>query len=289
MLTARFTRIRSHFARPLCLAVLTASAAMAGCSTPFAHQERLTLTAPSVRSLVLRNCVGDVIIQADGSATQVRADVVKSGRGLSAQQADEALGEIELSMAVSPDRPDTIVAEGKHPGGDAFRSHSVDWRITAPPGVVIDVTNDVGDIHIKGFAAGATIRGSVGDIHVRGVSGGLTVQNEVGDVHAQASGTISIDSGVGDVALTVGEGDDEPITARTEVGDLTVALPAQRKGRLVADSDVGSLHIHLDDTLLHNTRQRAHHFDAQLAGVSEPTIDLATEVGDLKVRSYRTP
>jgi len=26
-----------------------------------------------------------------------------------------------------------------------------------------------------------------------------------------------------------------------------------------------------------------------LAGVSEPTIDLATEVGDLKVRSYRTP
>ena len=110
------------------LTAFLASGFLAGCGTPFQSRERLVLTTPlPAEKLVAINHVGDVTITADPQAREIRAEVVKIGKGSTQAEADKALRQIGVSLGPRPTGSTTVQAVAEHPQLHGFRGYEVRW------------------------------------------------------------------------------------------------------------------------------------------------------------------
>jgi hypothetical protein len=299
------------FLRKSCFLTIIALGLVSGCGTPFKSQERLTLTAPVAGDeLILDNNVGDVVVQADTTAKEVSAIATKVGRGSSANEAEKALEEIDVSLA-SDGEHGPLRAKTHQPKCCAFRNYSVSWKITAPPDLKISVTNDVGDVSVLKFRRDISVKNDVGNLTVTcdpagsgnvnvatGVGNiratdsvnGLAAKTDVGSIHASAGGAVDLRSNVGNVTLKLTPTAGKQVKASADVGDVTVHLASSQQGRLSADADVGSVSLGLEGvTLREFSSHPAHHASAQIGDASEPLITLSTDVGNVNIRSYSAP
>lgn len=283
---------------------------LAGCGTPYRHEERITLSAPPpTGKLVVDNSVGSIRVNADASAKGVRAEISKIGKGYSEQVAREAMEEIEVRLEAT-DNGTTVLAAAEHPKSTSGRNYEVAWVITAPPHIDVDVRNDVGDVHLQGhtksigiknnvgdatvtagspqspIAGPVHIASNVGDVHVTGAKGGLTVVSDVGDVHATVGGNVDIRTDVGDVTLKLLPLNAETVKVSTDVGDICIYLGPEQQGKLIADCDTGSIRMNVDGPRVKELRERDHHASAQLGDAQQPMIDLTADVGSITVGSF---
>lgn len=277
-----------------------------GCGTPFKTQEQFILKAPvGAGRLIVENNIGDVTIQADAQAKEVSAVVTKIGRGATAKEADKALAELEVTLAMD-DAAGALRARVDHPRATNFRQHEVVWRITTPPEIEVKVTTTIGDATVSGIrknvavktdigdarvscdpatSSAVTISTGVGDVHVSNSTRGLTAKTDVGDIHASAGGPIQLDSDVGDVVLHVKPASSERVRIETDVGDVCLYLDSVQQGKLTATTDVGSVRVALDGVTMREFRHREHVAVAQLGESASPSIDIFTDVGDVTIKS----
>lgn len=240
----------------------------------------------ALTKLVVNNRVGDVEVIADASATQVTAEVVKTGRGPTQADAEEALEEISVSLEAVGGSPGVIEARVDHPEGSSRHGYSVSWRITAPTGLAIEVHNGVGDVKAEGFTGGAVVVSGVGDVTISGQAGGAQATTDVGDADISASGPIQVRTRVGGARVHVLPGAPEPISVRTDVGDLELRLPEGRSSSaIVAEADVGSVSMNTDGKHKVRGRGASDRFSGKLGDGSGPPIALSTNVGNLTVRT----
>jgi hypothetical protein len=259
----------------------------AGCGTPFQAREQVTLTAPlPAQRLIVRNRVGDVVLHADPDATEVTAEVVKIGKGVTQAEADKALEQIRVTVAPKPGDPDTLLADVDHPAYSNSRRYEVEWRVTAPAALASEVHLAVGELHVRGFTGGTVLHCSVGDIVTLDLAGSLRAWTSTGDIRAEAAGAVDLSSGVGDIRLRLLPGEPAPVTVRSDVGDIRLRIPTDRTGRLVADTGIGSLDVRLEDLPMRVLRQRPNHFDVQLGQTTDPLIDLTSGIGDVVITTY---
>jgi hypothetical protein len=238
-----------------------------GCSRPFRSVEAVTLTSPlPVQKLVVHSRFGEVIAHADPGATEVKVEATKIGRGTSPTEAREALKQIQLRLGPQDGQTGTVVASAEHPDSSATREYQVEWRLSGPPDLAVEIRSDFGDVEARGF------------------TGGLTVYSDFGRLRATAGGRIDLSSDFGNVELSLLPENPDDVRVRTDFGDVRLWLPASPQGRLVADTDFGSVNVHLEDMTYRPLRQRRHHVDLELGGAQEPEIDLATQFGDVTVR-----
>ncbi len=281
---------------------------LVGCGTPFATRDHLTLSAPRPTDrLVVDNSVGRITVKADPAATEVKAEIIKIGKGCNQHEADQAVADIEVSLA----NADGVVrAEAKHPGGTGIRGYEVQWQITAPPDVDIDVTNDVGDLHISGFQKNISLKNDVGDavviadpadgepggmvkvttgvgsIRADNARNGLTATTDVGNIFALAGGAVDLRSDVGSVSLKLLPTTADTVKLATDVGDVRIYLTPDQQGSILADCDVGDVRLSIDDAKIKTLRERRHHCTAQLGESRTPAIDLTSDVGDIRISSF---
>lgn len=291
-------------------AVLTAIGSLGvlatGCGTPFKTQEQLMLTAPaSAEKLIVENNIGDVTIEADAHVKEVSAVVTKIGRGATAQEADKALAELEVSLAMD-DSAGALRASVEHPRATNFRQHEVIWRITTPPATEVRITTAIGDATVSGIrkdvavktdigdarvscdpaaSSAVTISTGVGDVHVSDSTRGLTAKTDVGDIHASAGGPVQLDTDVGEVVLHLKPATSERVRIESDVGDVCVYLDPGQQGKLTAMTDVGSVRIALDGVTMREFRHREHVAVAQLGESATPAIDIFTDVGDVTIKT----
>jgi hypothetical protein len=274
--------------RPASLAVLAPLLAIAGgCTKPHRAHDHISLTsdAPGERLLV-KNHVGDVRIIADPSATTIRAEITRVGRGTSPAEAQRAREEITVDLAASKDEPGAVLARARHPHSGHTRDYEVDWRITAPPNIAVRVVCDIGDVTVKSIARPVEIKTDIGDTHVYDARAGLIVTVDVGDIHASAAGVIRLRSDVGDVRLRVLPDAAGAVTASSDVGDIVADLPVSRRGLLSATTGVGDVRIRLENVLMNKYHQRNNFVTAELGGDAEPPIEFSSDVGDVVIRTY---
>lgn len=297
--------------RQMGMALSLTALLLAGCGTPFATRDHLTLsTARPTHKLIVDNSVGRVTVNAEHSATEVRAEIIKVGKGCSQHEADQAVDEIEVTLAAATDDDGVVRAEAKHPHGNGIRNYEVEWKITAPPDVDIDVTNDVGDLRITGFqknisltndvgdafvisdpadeASSGSVRVTtgVGDIHARRACTGFTARTGVGDIIAMAGGPVDVQTDVGDVSLKLLPTTAEKVRVSTDVGDVHLYLAPAQEGSILADCDVGDIRLSIDDARIKRLRERRRHCSAQLGESQTPAIDLTSDVGDIHIGSF---
>jgi len=271
----------------LVMAGLGLLATSVGCGRPFSTRERLTLTVPMpAERLIVRTYVGEITVNADPKATQISAAVIKTGRGSSQAHAAAAMGDILVALTARKDEPGTVTATAEHPSKTPSRAYQVDWIITAPPGLAVEIHSGLGDLEINGFEKPAAAETALGDITGRGLVGGVRARTNLGDVHIEGGGSVDVRTDLGDVHVDLLAVTQGPVSVHSQLGDIHLRLPSNRQGRLVADTDLGSLRLKLEGILMRMLRHRGHHFDAELGGMAEPGLDLTTDLGDVVITTY---
>jgi len=275
-----------------------ASLAVAGgCMTSspkYKSEADQSLTAPATASaLRIDNDVGDIEVVAVAGATEVRAEVLKRGKGRTPQEADQALSEIIVTLAPDPRSPGTLLGTVDHPRrrsswGSNSRQYEVEWRITAPAHMALDITNDVGEITLRDFTAGARVHSDVGDVHADNILGGLFVRSDVGSINASASGDIEARSDVGDITVIALPGEPGSITLAGDVGEITLSLPDSWEGEVNASTDVGSLSRGLD-SFRSEGRQTRSSLRGTVGSGAPGRVNITTDVGDVRVRHTSAP
>lgn len=280
--------VRPALGRLISAALLSVSSvALGGCSfgsRNFVSSVREELSAPgNATRLTIHNTVGDVTLRSDPSATLITAEIERIGRGSTQKEADGALDEIFVSLA---EYGDAGLVEGvvKHPGSSRRREYAVNWIITAPPGVALDISAEVGALDADGFSAGANLRTEVGAVTLRNNRGGATVRTEVGDVILETAGPIEVRTEVGAVDARVLAGDSEAITIETDVGDVSLDLFPDWIGALRVRSDVGAVTLDSGRPALEVTRSAKGRFEARLGAVeSKARAEITTNVGAVRI------
>lgn len=259
----------------------------------------VSISDPASR-IALRNMVGDVTITADSAATSVTAEAKKVGKGPDDAGAQEALKEISVSVGPSPDEPGVLLLSAKHPGGKPGRGYEVEWTVTAPPAMVIDLKNNVGEVKVTGFRAGATVTCNVGDLTLQDIAGGVNVDGNVGDLTAtgidgavtaatstgditvNSTGAVSAQTSTGRVRVSAMGKQPASVTATTSTGDVSVTVPASWAGRVKASTSVGDLLVQLEKLDAGADKGRKS-FRGTVGGGGEATIEASSSVGDVKV------
>ncbi len=264
--------IHPHTAGPRLSGLLVIGAlcvVVSGCGKPFQVRDRVTLTASlPAEKLVIDTEFGDITVRGDSDATEIRAEALRIGRGSTPHEAERALDEIQVSLSPEEGKPGVVIARAEHPKSGLTRSHAVQWRITAPPDVVIEAHTGFGDVEVRDFKRG------------------LTISTAFGEIEADASGPMQLSSQFGDIELILRAGNDGDVKVSTEFGEVDLRLPSNRVGRLVADTDFGSVDAHLQGLSTRLIRSRSHHFHAELGESATPLIDLVTEFGDVDIHAY---
>ena len=282
--------MRTHRAAVLtALALLMAVTALAG---PFERQVSREFEAQGLRGLKLDNLVGRVKLQGGGGDRIIVRAVVFSQEfeGMSAQEVSE-LVEIEMgeegdrleiksryplndhkkiwyggekrgffsggSTSVRVDGRKVKISSGRKGGGLPLW---VDYEITVPPGLAIDLRNYVGDVRLGEVRGDCRVDLASADFVARDHRGELFVDSGSGDIQVIGiQGNLKLDTGSGDVEVENLDGD--------------------------FDGDTGSGDIQLRDGKGKSLKVDTGSGDVTLAGVDYPSLRVDTGSGDVHVSS----
>jgi len=206
----------------------------------FAHQERTTsrqFTEPVTR-LVVTTGTGDVRIRhgVEGVPIEV-VTTTKDSFGTARSSEAVADGALRLTgecrFILLPD------------------NCGVDYDVTLPPGIEVEVNTGTGDTVVDGATAQVTINSGTGDIRASTLQASpVAVQTGTGDVRLQFStppDEVSAHSGIGDITITVpADGSDYRVVAHTGIGTLSDHLPHDDLAPRTIRAESGTGYIRLD-------------------------------------------
>ena len=195
--------------------LLTASVpAVTGCGSrvgPITAQNSFTITEP-VTSVKIDNPVGDTEIEGTDATTVSVTEQLRYSGNPPQTRYPVSGGQLSLSYSC--------------PGVFDVNSCKVTYLVKVPRRLAVQIDNKVGMIKLSGLAGPLTLTSSTGDIDASGLS------SDAVTAHARA-GAISL--GFGAPPNTV--------DAQTEVGSITVRLPADSAYAVDAGSQVGVVDV----------------------------------------------
>ena len=165
--------------------------------------------------LVIENTLGDVVISAHAVEEAQTSDLVVEWQAARTCK-ERRIDELQVVSAAA-DTGTTLKTVG---------TGRVDYVLRIPTGVDLKVKNGVGNVTLVGHAARTIIiQNGVGEVNLEGVSAtALIVACGVGRIdlpHVDAQQLIA-DLGVGDIALALPASASAQVTARAEIGDVTI-------------------------------------------------------------------
>ena len=166
----------------------------------------------------LKNTNGRVEIRA-GSERQVRIEAEKMA------PSEQVLNELEVAIVAQGNRVEVLTRAPHTPWGFFGSSGRVNYRITLPASVRVDVESTNGSVHVSGVA---------GAVRVRSVNGSVRVEDAAGEVAAHSvNGSVNVAySAVPRQGLH---------RFATTNGSVTVRLPADASGSFQADTVNGGI------------------------------------------------
>ena len=208
-------------------------------SSQVEESKSLKVDAKKLLTLNVANDAGNVTVTgADVDKVQVK--VVKTAYDSTQARADE---EVKTIKYVVEQTGDTITLKYELPKSVNFSNHinTVDFIVTVPNEVTVDVAGSSGDVNVAGTKGNVNIKNSFGDVTVENIEGALTVHTNSGKVTATSivAGTENIDlsSDFGEVILKKAGGKD--ISLDSNSGNITLN-EVRATGELTANTDFGN-------------------------------------------------
>ena len=219
-----------------------------------------TFKAGADGQVFLGNISGDIKVTA-GGAGEVTIEVVKTARARSDEQARELLTLVEVEVT---ERAGRIEARTRYPRFEnRSGSVSVDYTVTAPPGVRVDARSISGDISLSGITGAVNAETTSGEVVIqngarveqaRSISGNVEIQGVDQDGTLEAS-SVSGDVRVRDVKVrrldlssTSGNVEVGPVTCETAElkstsGNVDYTGTLQRGGRYEFRTHSGTVRV----------------------------------------------
>jgi hypothetical protein len=222
--------------RAVLLGAVAVTALAAGCggSAP-KPTKRATVSVPSsVKSLTVRGRVGRVRVSAREGASKITVVQTRT----SDAEPRNAIG--RSSATLKYDCP-----------GDSSRCR-VDYTITAPPKVSVDIDNTAGTVTLSGPLTDVVAKAEAGAVTGRGLgAGSFKVTTTVGEVDLAFAGVptfVKTATTVGDTTIRVPAAGTYQVKASTGVGGKSVNVPndPNAKNHIEAKTETGGLTIGKD-------------------------------------------
>lgn len=202
-------------------------------------EESKTLKVDTDKPLTLKvmDDVGDVtIVGADVDTVQV--NVTKKAYATSQAKADEALKTIQYSISQTGG---VITVTYKLPTlKNVNNAKSVDFVITVPNKITVDVDNNFGAISVSNITGAVAVQNDFGNIAVENVEGALAVSSSSGELTVTSikAGTQNIELNSDFGSITLKQANGKEISLQTNSGKLTLD-EVRATGDIVTKTDFG--------------------------------------------------
>jgi DUF4097 and DUF4098 domain-containing protein YvlB len=207
---------------------------------PSTLEESKTLKVDSGKPLKLKveNAAGDVTVTgADVNTMQI--DVVKTAYDSTQARADEEVKSVKYTIEQSDN---TITLKYELPKSMNFNNNvnTIDFTITVPNEVTVDVDTSFGEVGVAGTKGNVTIANDFGDITLENIEGALSVSTNSGQVTATSikagSANIDLQSDFGQITLEKANSKD--ITLRSNSGVIELK-DVRAIGDIITKTDFG--------------------------------------------------
>lgn len=232
---------------------------------------------PAGGVFALHNPNGDVTIEgADVGTASVKA-VIRAW-----EKADGTVPPVPITVEEGGQvvRIRTRVGERIHFG----HMPRVDFQITLPRGVNVEIHTVNGDVRLEGTRASLAVHSVNGDLTARQLAGELSVHTVNGDVSAEMTRAdrIDIQSVSGDVVCRVAEPFSGKADLQSVSGDMELYLPPASD----FTAELQALSGDLDCRLPHVQLERRRRVLAARVGSGQGRLRMKTISGDLVVRAF---
>ncbi len=235
-LTCAILTIVALVAMVVCILACAGFAAIAYLSPNMSGQTHVQettaskLIVDSPATLLVRNPVGNVTIQADDQADGIEIEATKEAHSIRESWAEGLLEQIDVQITKEDDARVRVAVT--LPEESQIQRVSVNLLITVPERVDLDVVNEAGHVRIVGTEGDVRVRSEAGNLHLEGVTitNQCDIMNVTGDIDFQ--GPIP-ETGAGEQPWEM--------LLRTETGDIAVAVPSDSRFTLNAETDTGGI------------------------------------------------
>lgn len=251
------------------LQLLTATALLALSTAAFAdgHFDR-TLNVSSTPDLYVNNGSGNITVH-PGSGNQIHIVAhIKSSWNMFGMSGDNSsqIHQIEENPPIAQDGNTVHIGftSGHH---DEYNHISIDYDITTPTGVALNLHSGSGDVSTEDVGRFLTASSGSGNIRAHGVSGPADLQSGSGDitVDERTGGDVKARTGSGNVHI---HGFNGTLNAHSGSGDIDA--DGHLTGSAMLESGSGNVRLHLGADA---------HFD----------LEASTGSGDIRVRYPNAP
>lgn len=245
-----------------------AAAILSGChvggdafKAKFIRSEELTAPLDGITEMDVNIEVGKIHLEA-ADVAEVRIEAEIRVRAATEEKARDLAEQVRIAAEPSGH---ILAIKAIKPSGFGRNELSVDLAITAPAGLALQCTTNVGDIRTLGFTNSVRAQTSVGAIVCTGLRSDIDLRTNVGDIRAEyapdAPAAIRVD-------------------ASANVGAIELAGPQEISAGLTAQANVGSIDTDRPITVTGHLKQSIR---ASL-GSAEGRISLRTNVGSIHIR-----
>lgn len=176
---------------------------------------RKSFTAGKVQALRIHVGAGDVSVsrtESDSDEIRITAVKVLSGDRVS-ESMRPMLDRIHTKAALDGS---TLAISEDYPDMPSGVSAVVNYELTVPRRLALDVETGSGDMKVKGIEGGLTLNSGSGDIELAQVGGPLNVTSASGSVSAEgvdATSTLHVETSSGDIKIDGAHTNDAVLTA----------------------------------------------------------------------------
>ena len=207
----------------------------------FTRSEKLTGPVAGITRLDIRTDVGKIHLNA-ADVAEIRVQAVIRVKAATEERAEELAEGVRIVLEPSGE---TLAIKAVKPTG--FGRNGVDFTITAPAGLALKCTTNIGDIRTTGF------------------TGPIEAFADIGDIRAEYAP---------DAPVAI------HLDASTNVGSIELAGPKDISAKLAVETNVGSIDTDRPLTVMGNLKRS---ISTSLGG-AEGRISLRTNVGSIRIR-----
>lgn len=180
-----------------------------------------------------------------------------------------------------------------------FNNISIDYEITAPASVALNLHSGSGDVEVDNLGRWLSASSGSGSVRAHGIHGAAELDTGSGDIELEQQGQGDVKAKTGSGSIRV-HGLDGSFWARTGSGDIEADGHLQGAGKVSsgsgsvrlhltqdshfnfeASTGSGSIRLHFPGTMLDTNNER-HHMTAAVNG-GGPALEVRTGSGDIEV------
>lgn len=223
-------------------------------NVPVAGQSRIRLDAGN----------GEIVITGQPGATSVRVNAeLRVGSNVSRLDAENGMNQLGVLVAEGSDE---IFVQTVEPKNLVGRQFVVNYNITVPSDIAVDVTQDNGHVTVMDIESSLFVEVANGNVYMSDIFGFATVTVD----HGSIDGTVTLPPG-GEIMISTG------------IGDIDLRIPASTSAELSALVEFGA--ITWDNLDLLNVVHTNRSLTATL-GDGTGLIDLDTRNGNIDVNGF---